>query len=92
MVVLVVGWMASKWGERLGRRALRARSVDEALSRFLGTMLRYLVLAMAIVSALGAVGIETASVIALLASAGLAVGLALRRLFHLSPSNGRMCL
>jgi len=78
IAVLVIGWMASKWAHRMSIGGLRSRGVDESLVRFLANMAQYTVLAAAVVSALGAVGIETASVIALLASAGLAVGLALQ--------------
>ncbi len=78
LAVVVIGWIASKWAHRLSLKALGSRKIDESLSRFLANIVQYVVIAAAAVSALGAVGIETASVIAMLASAGLAVGLALQ--------------
>ena len=67
-----------RWLDGVALKAFRARKVDEALSRFLASLVRWSVLAMSLVAALGAVGLETTSFVALLASAGLAVGLALQ--------------
>ncbi|MGB1700659.1 MAG: mechanosensitive ion channel family protein, partial [Nannocystaceae bacterium] len=78
VAILLVGMFVARWLDGIALRAFRARKVDEALSRFLASLVRWSVLAMALVTALGAVGIETTSFVALLASAGLAVGLALQ--------------
>jgi small conductance mechanosensitive channel len=78
LTILLVGMFVARWLDGVALRAFRARSVDEALARFLASLVRWSVLAMALVAALGAVGIETTSFVALLASAGLAVGLALQ--------------
>lgn len=78
ILILVIGWVVSKWVNRIVLMMLRNRKVDEALSRFLGSMAQYTMLTLAIVSALGTVGIETTSLVAVLASAGIAVGLALQ--------------
>jgi len=78
LVILVVGNWLSKAAHRLVQGRLQARGVDLAVCRFLGQLLRYAVLAAAGVSALGVVGIETTSFVAIIGSAGLAVGLALQ--------------
>lgn len=78
LLTLVLGWWVSKWANRLLLGALRARSVDEALCRFLASLAQYAVLGATVIAALGAVGVETTSAMALFASAGLAVGLALQ--------------
>jgi small conductance mechanosensitive channel len=78
ILIFIIGWIASKWVHRLSLRVLRNRSVDESLSRFLSSIAKYIVLAATVIVALGEVGIETTSLVALLASAGLAVGLALQ--------------
>ncbi|CAM2011490.1 mechanosensitive ion channel family protein [Acanthopleuribacter pedis] len=78
VLILVVGWVLSKWVNRIVLMALRNRKVDEALSRFLSGLSQYATLALAIISALGTVGIETTSLVAVLASAGIAIGLALQ--------------
>jgi small conductance mechanosensitive channel len=78
ILILGAGWIASKWANRLVVGGFRRKKLDEALGRFLAGIAQYTVLAAALITALGAVGIETTSLVALLASAGLAVGLALQ--------------
>lgn len=78
LVILIVGWIASKWANRLTRAAFRVRKLDEALARFIASLVQYAVLAAAIVASLDAVGIHTTSLVAIFASAGIAVGLALQ--------------
>jgi small conductance mechanosensitive channel len=78
ILILLVGWSISKASEKLVRTALEKNKVDQALSRFLGGITRYAVLAATVIAALGAVGVETTSLVAVFASAGLAVGLALQ--------------
>lgn len=46
--------------------------------RFLGSMARYIILAFVIIAVLNRFGVQTASIIALLGAAGLAIGLALQ--------------
>ena len=78
LIIFIIGWLGSKWAHFLSLRVLRKTEVDEALCRFLASMSRYLVLAATFIVALDRVGIETTSLVALLASAGLAIGLALQ--------------
>jgi small conductance mechanosensitive channel len=78
LLIFAVGWIASKWANALGLAAFRKRGLDEAVSRFLAALLQYAVLAAALLAALDAVGIETTSLVAILGSAALAVGLALQ--------------
>ncbi len=78
ILIFIVGWILSKWVNRLTLKALRLRKLDEALIRFMAGIFQYTVLAAAVIAALGAVGVETTSLVAVLASAGLAVGLALQ--------------
>ena len=78
VVVWIVGrWLAGKLG-RLTQGLLDRRKMDPTISRFLGTMVRSLVLIVVVLAILGMVGIETASVAAILAAAGFAVGMALQ--------------
>ena len=78
VLIMAAGWMASKWANLLILSAARGRNLDEALSRFVASIIQYAVLAAAVIAALGQVGIETTSLLAIFASAGLAVGLALQ--------------
>jgi len=78
IVIFAAGWLLSKWVHRLMLKAMRLRKLDEALVRFLAGILQYTVLAAALIAALGSVGVQTTSLVAIFASAGLAVGLALQ--------------
>lgn len=76
--IFIVGWIVSKWVSALVGRILQSRKVDRALSGFLASIVRYLVLAMAAIAALDRAGVPSTSFVALLGSAGLAVGLAMQ--------------
>ena len=65
------------------RKVMRKGGMDETLVRFLGSLIKFALLAVVVISSLGALGIQTASFVAILGAAGLAVGLAL----HGSLSN-----
>lgn len=78
IVILALGWMLSKWAHRALLSVLRKARLEEAHARFISSLGQYTVLAAAIVSSLNQVGIQTTSLVALLASAGLAIGLALQ--------------
>lgn len=85
VLILVLGWMVAKWMLAGVASLLRSRTNDELLSRFVATLVQYLVFAAAVITALARVGVETLSLVALLGSAGLAIGLALQgSLSHLA--------
>ena len=78
IVVLLIGRMAAGWIRRGVRRALQRSRMDDTLIPFLSSLTYYTVLAFVLIAVLGMVGIQTASMIAVLGAAGLAVGLALQ--------------
>jgi len=78
--ILIVGWMAAAWVERLLRRlfAAEAPHIDITFGLMLASMARYGVLILVVLSALSTLGVQTTSVLAALGAAGLAIGLALQ--------------
>lgn len=76
--LIAAGWFAANFTRSLFLRVARARKLDEAVSRFLGTLLQYIILAAVFIAALEKVGIDVISFVALLGTLGLAVGLALQ--------------
>lgn len=78
LVIFIVGWIVAGWVHGLVARLLRRRNVDEAVIRFLAALAQWAVIAAAIITALARVGLETTSLVALLGTAGLAIGLALQ--------------
>ena len=79
-LVLVGRWVA-KWARRTTRRASERTDVDPTLAGFLSVAVYWLVLVFVIVAALGIFGIPTASFVAVLGAAGLAIGLAFQGTF-----------
>ncbi len=76
LLALLVALLIARWLQRATERVMERRGVDTTLRGFVGAMVRYTVLTVAIVSCLGVFGIQTTSIAAVLGSAGLAMGLA----------------
>jgi len=78
LALLVLGRIVCGALRRATRRALSRGGVDESLVPFLASLVYYLSLAVVIIAVLNLFGIQTASIIAVLGAAGLAVGLAMQ--------------
>jgi small conductance mechanosensitive channel len=79
IVILLIGlWIANKVRKIIIGISHKHNQFDDTLFRFLGSMARYIVLAFVFIAVLNRFGVQTASIIALLGAAGLAVGLALQ--------------
>ncbi len=79
VLLLLVGWIIARLLHNWALAGLsRIRGIDETLARFFANVLRYAVLILVFVTALGQFGVQTASVIAALGAAGIAIGLALQ--------------
>ena len=79
ILVLVAGSILGKWVARTVALALaRSGAIDETARPALAAAARYAVLVIAIVAALSQIGVQTASLLAALGAAGLAIGLALQ--------------
>ncbi len=78
LAIFILGWLASKWVHRLVLGAFRRGKVEEALARFFASIAQYALLVFAVIASLDKAGVETTSLAAAIAAAGLAVGLALQ--------------
>ncbi|MCK7148440.1 small-conductance mechanosensitive channel MscS [Enterobacter bugandensis] len=78
IILFMVGKLLSGLVSRGLEKVLIHRKVDITVVHFFSALVRYITLAFAIVAALGRLGIETSSIIAVIGAAGLAVGLALQ--------------
>ena len=78
IAIFIIGrWVAK--GVRIGvRRMMKQTDVDPIVIGFVGSITYIALLAFVIIAALGQLGIQTTSFIAILGAAGLAVGLALQ--------------
>ena len=80
VILMALGFIARRLGgARRARRRPRTRHIDcDASSRSLATVARYAILILVLVAALGQLGVQTTSLLAVLGAAGLAIGLALQ--------------
>jgi len=78
IAIFVIGKWAAGLFRRLIVRLMRRARVEETLIGFGSNIVYALILAFVVVAALGQLGIQTASFVAIIATAGLAVGLALQ--------------
>jgi small conductance mechanosensitive channel len=79
VAILVVGWVVAGWAEKVVRSAsARNDKLDATLVSVLARVVRALVIVFTIIAVLDRFGVQTASLVALLGAAGLAIGLALQ--------------
>lgn len=77
-ILLFIGKLVAKLLAKGTEKLLLRRKVDITVVHFIAALIRYITLAFSVVAALGRLGIETSSIIAVIGAAGLAVGLALQ--------------
>ena len=79
VAILVLGYMIAGWVRRkIIRLGFAYKELDNTLFSFLGNILRYAILAFAVVFVLNTFGIQTTSIVAIMGAASLAIGLALQ--------------
>ncbi len=79
IVLLIGGWIVAGWARRAAKRGLdHITGMEETLKPFIAASARYAVLIFVLVAVLAQFGVQTASIVAVLATAGLAIGLALQ--------------
>lgn len=79
IVILVAGYMLADWAQRATRRVLdQSPRLDDTFKPFIANVVRYAILIFVVIAVLGRFGVQTASIIAALGVAGLAIGLALQ--------------
>ncbi|MEO0487847.1 MAG: mechanosensitive ion channel domain-containing protein [Pseudomonadota bacterium] len=79
ILILVVGFWFAGWAKRRVSALGKSHdSLDVTLFDFLATLVRYVIIAYAVLFVLGTFGVQTTSIVAAIGAAGLAVGLALQ--------------
>lgn len=79
VLLLIAGFLAARYAQRFVHARLYALpKFDRTLVPFLGSIARYAILTLTFILVLSEFGVQTASIIAVLGAAGLAVGLALQ--------------
>lgn len=77
LLVFIVGRFLISLINKLVQRVLLKRNIDPSIKTFVGSLIHIVLMILLIVSVVGALGVQTASFAALLASAGVAIGMAL---------------
>ncbi len=75
IVFLFIAFIVAGWARRATTGTLRRAKTDETLAKFLGTIVRWGIVIMAFVAALGMFGVKTTSFVAIIGAAGLAIAL-----------------
>jgi small conductance mechanosensitive channel len=78
VIILIVGWVVARFGQRVIRNLLQRSKVDEAVISFTGSLIYFLILTFAVLAALAKFGVQTTSFVAVIGAAGFAVGFALQ--------------
>ncbi len=78
VVILIIGRWVAKWLRGVVRRMMERSQVDPMIIGFVSSIAYIGLMVFVVVAALGQLGIQTTSFIAILGAAGLAIGLALQ--------------
>lgn len=78
LAIYFIGKMVVGIVVRALRKLMQKNNVDVTLETFIGNLVRVSLLVVVIIAAVGALGIQTTSLIAVMGAAGLAIGLALQ--------------
>jgi small conductance mechanosensitive channel len=79
LAVLIVGWWIASRASKAITRLLDGQSrIDPMLCTVIASLVRYTILIIVLVAALGQLGVQTTSILAALGAIGLAIGLALQ--------------
>ena len=77
LAIYYVGKWVTRWIVRILDRSFERRNVDLSLRNFLRSMVKVVMTILVILAAIQTLGVNTSSILAIFASAGLAVGMAL---------------
>lgn len=78
IAILIVGLIVARWAANATRKALSRPRFDATLALIFSAIVRYFIIIVVLVAILSQFGVQTASIIAALGAAGLAIGLALQ--------------
>lgn len=79
VLILIIGMMIAGWVKRMViKMCKKSNKIDDTLGAFFSSLARYVVIIFTILAVLDRFGVETASLIAILGAASLAIGLALQ--------------
>ena len=78
LLIFFIGKLVAKAITSFARKVMEKRNVDPTITSFLANIIYGVLFTMVIIAAIGTLGIETTSIAAVIAAAGLAIGMALQ--------------
>ncbi|MGI4816589.1 MAG: small-conductance mechanosensitive channel MscS [Janthinobacterium lividum] len=78
IIIIIIGFFFSQFLANGALKLFSARHIDNTVSGFLSTLARYIVITFTGIIALGQIGVQAKSIIAIIGAACMAVGLALQ--------------
>lgn len=78
LIMLIAGWYGIKFILRLTNKLLNSRHVDKTLQTFLGNLLGWGLKVLLLIAVISKLGVDTTAFAAVMAAAGLGLGLALQ--------------
>lgn len=78
LVAFFIGRLVIRWIRKIVRRSFERSSADKGVEQFVDSLLKYGLYALLVFSLISSLGFDTTSVAAVLASGGVAIGLALQ--------------
>ena len=78
LIILYIGSKLAAWIHRFSLKVIERHNFDETVTSFLSTLIYYALMIAVGIVALGQLGVQTASLVAVIGAAGLAIGLALQ--------------
>jgi len=79
IAILILGWAAANYfAKKVEKKSRASGKIDETIIPLLSKLTRFTVIIVTILAVLNQFGVQTASIVALLGAAGLAIGLALQ--------------
>lgn len=78
VLIFIIGKWVAKLVSNIVERAMARTKVDATLATFSKNIVYYIIIIFVIIAALGKLGVQTGSFVAIIGAAGLAVGLALQ--------------
>ncbi|MGR3362608.1 MAG: mechanosensitive ion channel family protein [Maritimibacter harenae] len=79
LIILIVGWIVASAIARMVRKRLEASErIDQTVGSFVSSVVRWVLIAIVLITVLNVFGVEVTSLVAMLGAATLAIGLALQ--------------
>ncbi len=78
IVIYVIGKRIASWISNITQKGLELKGIDPTINQFTRNIVFYSLFTIVVIAALGQIGVQTASFVAIIGAAGLAIGFALQ--------------